>query len=192
MSCTARKFCAILQRKTKRAHGSAVGKITSPWQFLCYRLWKVMERLFFPWRICAPEHKYQLHPVCNILTNSVSSPCVLLHIRASALFTKYAIDMKKNAEQAADKEPIFIGQIIEEELRRQERTVTWLSRKIHCDRRNMYDIFKRTTIDTGLLYKICIALNRDFFSCYSKNLHEPDSQLNTPPRRLTSHAEPTM
>ena len=92
--------------------------------------------------------------------------------------------MKKNAEQAADKEPIFIGQIIEEELRRQERTVTWLSRKIHCDRRNMYDIFKRTTIDTGLLYKICIALNRDFFSCYSKNLQGPDSQLNTPPTTI--------
>lgn len=37
---------------------------------------------------------------------------------------------------------LFIGKLIEEELRRQERSVTWLSRKIHCDRRNVYDIFK--------------------------------------------------
>ena len=35
-------------------------------------------------------------------------------------------------------ETLHIGKIIEEELRRQSRTVTWLSRKIHCDRRNVY------------------------------------------------------
>lgn len=71
-------------------------------------------------------------------------------------------------------EPVFIGKIIEEELRRQERSVTWLSRQIHCDRRNVYDIFSRTTIDTGLLFSICRVLHVDFFSHYSRLLTPDD------------------
>lgn len=88
---------------------------------------------------------------------------------------------KKNDVISAENEPVFIGKIIEEELRRQERSVTWFSRKIHCDRRNVYDIFSRAYIDTGLLYKICIVLDTDFFSVYSRSLQSPDNQSNTPP-----------
>ncbi|MDE7347713.1 MAG: XRE family transcriptional regulator [Muribaculaceae bacterium] len=83
--------------------------------------------------------------------------------------------MKKDADDKLENEPIFIGKIIEEELRRQERTITWLSRKIHCDRRNIYDIFSRTSIDTDLLYKLSIALNKDFFTCFSTNLQTTKS-----------------
>jgi len=64
-----------------------------------------------------------------------------------------------------------IGQIIEAELHRQGRSVTWLSRKINCDRRNMYDIFARTYIDTGLLFRISLALGTDFFKFYSDALN---------------------
>ena len=85
---------------------------------------------------------------------------------------KYAIDMKQDADYSPENEPIFIGKIIEKELRHQERTVTWLSHMIHCDRRNIYDIFSRPCIDTGLLYKISMALNRDFFACYSQLLNK--------------------
>lgn len=75
-------------------------------------------------------------------------------------------DGKNNSENC----PVTIGQIIEAELRRQERSVTWLSRKIHCDRRNVYDIFSRSYIDTGLLYLISQALGCDFFKYYSESL----------------------
>jgi len=64
-----------------------------------------------------------------------------------------------------------IGHVIKAELRRQERSVTWLSRKIHCDRRNMYDIFARSYIDTGLLFRISLALGTDFFKYYSDVLN---------------------
>lgn len=74
--------------------------------------------------------------------------------------------MKKD-EISLENEPTCIGKIIEEELRRQERTVTWLSRKIHCDRRNIYDIFSRSFIDTGLLWRISKALNTNFFEYYT-------------------------
>lgn len=64
-----------------------------------------------------------------------------------------------------------IGRVIEAEMRRQEHSVTWLSRKIHCDRRNMYDIFTRSYIDTGLLFRISLALDTDFFKYYSDALN---------------------
>lgn len=69
--------------------------------------------------------------------------------------------------------PISIGRIIEAELRRQERTVTWLSRKINCDRRNIYDIFKRDSIDTLLLFRLSEVLQVDFFEIFSRALAVP-------------------
>lgn len=89
--------------------------------------------------------------------------------------------MKGMDIESLENEPIFIGKIIEEELRRQERTVTWLSRKIHCDRRNIYDIFSRSSIDTDLLYKLSLALNKDFFAYFSVNLQLINNQSITPP-----------
>jgi hypothetical protein len=37
---------------------------------------------------------------------------------------------------------------------------------LHCDRTNVYDIFKREGIDTRLLERISIILNRNFFALY--------------------------
>lgn len=99
--------------------------------------------------------------------------------------------MKQDIVDNLENEPIFIGKIIEEELRRQERSVTWLSRKIHCDRRNVYDIFSRACIDTGLLYKLSLALNTDFFAYFSRCLQYPENERFTPPitPRLRRHEE---
>lgn len=45
-----------------------------------------------------------------------------------------------------------IGQIIEKELHRQERSVTWFARRLYCDRTNVYNIFRRQSLGTELLY----------------------------------------
>lgn len=58
---------------------------------------------------------------------------------------------------------VHIGSLIEQELRRQERSVTWFASKLHCDRSNVYKIFKKQSIDTQLLDKIGIILQRNFF-----------------------------
>lgn len=78
---------------------------------------------------------------------------------------------------------IHIGKLIEKELRHQKRSVMWLSRQIPCDRRNIYDIFLRQSIDTDLLYKISTILNRDFFSYYSSQLHSFDETDISPPAK---------
>lgn len=61
---------------------------------------------------------------------------------------------------------IHIGKEIKAELHRQERGVSWLAEKLHCDRTNVYNIFKRQGIDTRLLERISVILNRNFFSLY--------------------------
>lgn len=64
--------------------------------------------------------------------------------------------------------PANIGRLIEAELHRQGRTVTWLSRQLHCNRRNIYDIFERQSLDSELLFRISRVLGRDFFKIFSR------------------------
>ncbi len=52
-------------------------------------------------------------------------------------------------------------------MQRQGRTVPWLARQICCERRNVYKIYARASIDTELLLRISKALNHDFFRYYS-------------------------
>ena len=92
------------------------------------------------------------------------------------------MQMRRKIVSAGD-EPVQIGKIIEDELRRQERTVTWLSRKINCDRRNIYNIFSRGCIDTDLLYRLSVALNTDFFKYFSASLQSSENKDFTTPHR---------
>ena len=63
-----------------------------------------------------------------------------------------------------------IGELIKTELRHQERSVSWLARKLCCNRTNVYSIFKRNDIDAELLLRISKILNYDFFTYYSRQI----------------------
>jgi len=63
---------------------------------------------------------------------------------------------------------IHMGNLIKAELAKQERTISWFARKLYCDRSNVYDIFRRKSIDTELLLRISLILNHDFFQDYSR------------------------
>lgn len=65
---------------------------------------------------------------------------------------------------------VIIGKVIEEELRRQERTVVWLARRPSCNRTNVYKLFNRTSIDAELLLKISNILSTNFFTYYTNRL----------------------
>lgn len=69
---------------------------------------------------------------------------------------------------------VHIGKKIEEELHRQERSITWFANKLYCDRTNVYSIFKRESIDTALLLRISDVLRCNFFNYYIKELNERD------------------
>lgn len=74
---------------------------------------------------------------------------------------------------------IHIGRLIEQELRRQERTVSWFARNLYCERANVYHIFKRQSIDTELLLRISNLLKYDFFSCYTEHIKDFDNKKLT-------------
>ena len=65
---------------------------------------------------------------------------------------------------------IHIGSLIEQELRRQERSVTWLASELHCDRTNVYKVFKKKSIDTKLLEDISVILQHNFFLDYAEDV----------------------
>lgn len=55
-----------------------------------------------------------------------------------------------------------IKQILDEQPK--DHTVTWFARQLNQNRRNVYNIFSRATIDTELLARICRILDHDFFA----------------------------
>ena len=76
---------------------------------------------------------------------------------------------------------IHIGNLIEKEFRRQERSVSWLAKKLFCERTNIYDIFKRQSIDTEMLLRISEDLQHDFFQDYRYSREKETSYGATRP-----------
>lgn len=64
-----------------------------------------------------------------------------------------------------------IGQLIKWRLDMSPMSVTEFAKAINKERSNVYDIFKRDSIDTDLLKKIGHILNHDFF----QHLLEPET-----------------
>ncbi len=65
-------------------------------------------------------------------------------------------------------EEIHIGQQIKTVFETKGISVTEFARRINKSRENIYSIFSRKTIDTGLLLNISKVLDFDFFSLFSK------------------------
>ena len=65
-----------------------------------------------------------------------------------------------------------IGELIKEELKSQERSITWFARKLCIDRSNVYRLFQKNSVDTDLLTRISLVLNRDFFFFFTQALEE--------------------
>ena len=64
---------------------------------------------------------------------------------------------------------VNIGQRIKEELQQQERTVSWLARKLNCTRAAVYRIFDKNSIDTAQLASISQVLHHNFFEELSED-----------------------
>ena len=67
---------------------------------------------------------------------------------------------------------IHVGKKIREIFDSKGMTISEFARRINMSRENVYDIFKRKTIDTGLLEIISSILEHDFFQYYSKSTIE--------------------
>ena len=67
---------------------------------------------------------------------------------------------------------INIGENIKEELDRQERTISWLARKLTRARTYVYRMRKKNSIDTSVLAQISQLLGRDFFQELSQEFSD--------------------
>lgn len=59
-------------------------------------------------------------------------------------------------------EKIHIGKLIEEQMKLKKYSTAKLADELGCKRQNVYDIFRRKSIDTDLLVKISKLLEYDF------------------------------
>lgn len=63
-----------------------------------------------------------------------------------------------------------IGDLINEEVRRQGMPVTKFAKEINCQRNNVYDIFNRSNMDIDLLKRISKVLDVNFFQKIADDL----------------------
>ena len=67
---------------------------------------------------------------------------------------------------------LHIGHLVQEQLRKDKRSVGWLSREIGCTRNHVYKIFNKPSLDGDLLLRISIAMNFNFFQYYTTEFLE--------------------
>ena len=69
---------------------------------------------------------------------------------------------------------IHIGNCIKEQLSKKGKTTVWLAKQLGCHRTNLYNIYEKSTIDTGVLMRISRILDFNFFLLYSDILEYDD------------------
>lgn len=76
-----------------------------------------------------------------------------------------------------------IGARIKNVLQQKGHTAMWLADRIPCERSNVYNIFKRQSINIELLYDLSVILEHDFFK-------ELSDEFRLSVRELTPDIEP--
>ena len=69
-------------------------------------------------------------------------------------------------------EKIHIGKLIQEKMKIDGRSAQWLAQQLYCRTSNIYKIYEKPTINTGLLLRISKVLQTDFFAYYSNMLNK--------------------
>ena len=62
---------------------------------------------------------------------------------------------------------IHIGQLIQAQLKADQRSASWLAREIGCSRNHVYKIFNKPSLDGDLLLRISLSMHFNFFQYYS-------------------------
>lgn len=70
---------------------------------------------------------------------------------------------------------IDIGKVIHEEMDKQGIGVSFMAQKLNTNRRRIYRILEKNSIDTDLLFKVSKVLKHDFFKLYSDKLSENEA-----------------
>jgi hypothetical protein len=83
---------------------------------------------------------------------------------------------------------VEIGHKIKEVFDSQNMKLTDFADELGTVRQNVYRIFKKRHLDTGLLLKISEVLNHNFFQYYTSNTETADPQQTEQVRKLVKDA----
>ena len=73
---------------------------------------------------------------------------------------------------------VAIGKQIQAVVKKRGMKVEELAKRLNVSKPNIYDIYRRNSIDTGLLERLCKVLDHNFFEQYAhkyRTQHERDS-----------------
>lgn len=73
---------------------------------------------------------------------------------------------------------LHIGEMIRHRIQQRGISVKWFAARLCCERTNVYSIYRRRSIDTALLIRICRILEYDFFRDISRLTLPQDSPLS--------------
>lgn len=79
---------------------------------------------------------------------------------------------------------IHIGQKIRKIVETKGIRVSWLAQQLCCERRNIYHIYSRSTIDTELLLRLSEVLDYDFFADISSDFQSHKMSENAHVRNI--------
>lgn len=85
-------------------------------------------------------------------------------------FISYLCSRYDIVETKFKAEGMNIGKHIHEILKKQGKSAAWLAKEIPCERTNVYNIFKRKSLDARLLMRISVILGHDFFKELSEEV----------------------
>ena len=96
--------------------------------------------------------------------------CAFFHLEALILLMTGI--PASGASGATSKTMINIGECIKEEIIKQDRSISWLAKKLNRNRTAIYRMLSKNSIDTHLLFSISMLLHRDFFAEFSIEINE--------------------
>lgn len=70
---------------------------------------------------------------------------------------------------------IHLGTLVRRKMRERGISINEFAKAIHCDRTNVYNIFKRKSMDVQLVVRISNALNYDFLQYYHQEINNKNN-----------------
>ena len=65
---------------------------------------------------------------------------------------------------------IHLGSLVKRKMKERNISISEFAQAIHCDRTNVYSIFKRKSMDVQLIVRISNALDYDFLQYYHQGV----------------------
>lgn len=65
---------------------------------------------------------------------------------------------------------IHLGSLVKQKMKERNISISEFAEAIHCDRTNIYSIFKRKSMDIQQIMQISEALNYDFLQYYHQEI----------------------